>query len=316
MIARHLSTNDQLPHRRAEVFQAQMNSLFAVGVAVKPSALEPLQTRMQAFTGESLHFASLHFSPHKTTSVSARTGARSRMLVTIQQEGIAQFQQGGRVATLQPGQFVIIDPERPFTIETGDIVTRSIYVNPDQLRQRVPQMEKLTGIAINGREGTGALFRTFVDQVFALGSTMDRDVEARVAAVLPDMLAIALNALPEARITVASPARRRHDQRIRRFVRENLADPQLNSHMIAEGVGLSERYVHELFSTEACTLMRWVWAERLQRCSEQLGTPSLKCRSISSIAYSWGFNDVAHFSRAFRNRYHTSPREFRKKALA
>ena len=34
-------------------------------------------------------------------------------------------------------------------------------------------------------------------------------------------------------------------------------------------------------------------------------------RSIGAIAYGWGFNDSAHFSRAFRARFDLSPREWR-----
>jgi AraC-like DNA-binding protein len=34
--------------------------------------------------------------------------------------------------------------------------------------------------------------------------------------------------------------------------------------------------------------------------------------SITQIAYRWGFNDAAHFSRSFREAYNTSPRNVRK----
>ena len=37
---------------------------------------------------------------------------------------------------------------------------------------------------------------------------------------------------------------------------------------------------------------------------------------MSDIAFSWGFNDAAHFSRSFKEQYGMSPREFRQQALA
>jgi AraC-like DNA-binding protein len=38
--------------------------------------------------------------------------------------------------------------------------------------------------------------------------------------------------------------------------------------------------------------------------------------SISEICFRWGFNGSAHFSRAFRDQYGVSPREFRQGAAA
>ena len=39
--------------------------------------------------------------------------------------------------------------------------------------------------------------------------------------------------------------------------------------------------------------------------------PALHHRSVSDIAFSWGFNDAAHFSRAFKERFRVTPKEFR-----
>ena len=44
---------------------------------------------------------------------------------------------------------------------------------------------------------------------------------------------------------------------------------------------------------------------------DSLCDPALAARSISEIAVAWGFNDAAHFSRAFRARFGRSPRELR-----
>jgi AraC-like DNA-binding protein len=54
-----------------------------------------------------------------------------------------------------------------------------------------------------------------------------------------------------------------------------------------------------------------IWAQRLEACRRELGDPQQGHRSISDIAFGWGFNDAAHFSRAFRERFGLSPREWR-----
>jgi AraC-like DNA-binding protein len=82
--------------------------------------------------------------------------------------------------------------------------------------------------------------------------------------------------------------------------------------MIATGVGLSVRRVYELFEPGSMSLMRWVWSERLERCRRDLSAPSLRGRPVGAIAYSWGFSDLCHFSRTFKQRFGVSPRQWRK----
>ena len=40
--------------------------------------------------------------------------------------------------------------------------------------------------------------------------------------------------------------------------------------------------------------------------------PDVRQLSISEICFRWGFNGSAHFSRAFKDRYGVSPRDYRK----
>jgi len=106
-----------------------------------------------------------------------------------------------------------------------------------------------------------------------------------------------------------------HRERIKNFVRANLCNPDLDVRAVAQGVGLSPGHVHRLFSRQDAPLMQWVWTERLRRCYRELANAPAG-RSISSIAYAWGFNDAAHFSRAFRECFGVSPRQLRETCAA
>jgi len=50
-----------------------------------------------------------------------------------------------------------------------------------------------------------------------------------------------------------------------------------------------------------------VWRERLERCRRDLGCAELSHLSVTEIAFSWGFQHQAHFSRVFRNHFNVSP---------
>jgi AraC-like DNA-binding protein len=74
---------------------------------------------------------------------------------------------------------------------------------------------------------------------------------------------------------------------------------------------MSPSTLHRSWSGEACSISEWIWAQRLDAARRDLCDPSLRARSVSAIAFSWGFNDAAHFSRAFRARFGCSARELR-----
>ncbi|MEZ5653153.1 MAG: helix-turn-helix domain-containing protein [Burkholderiaceae bacterium] len=59
------------------------------------------------------------------------------------------------------------------------------------------------------------------------------------------------------------------------------------------------------------TLADTIRNARLDACRRALADPTQALRSISEIAFAFGFNDAAHFSRSFRARFDCSPREFR-----
>jgi AraC-like DNA-binding protein len=105
-----------------------------------------------------------------------------------------------------------------------------------------------------------------------------------------------------------------HQDRIKTFARLNLGNPELSVELIAEAVGLSARQIHRLFANEEMSLMRWVWVQRLEQCYRELVQDGSGKRTISEIAYAWGFNDQAHFSRTFRKHFGVSPRSLRRRS--
>ena len=50
---------------------------------------------------------------------------------------------------------------------------------------------------------------------------------------------------------------------------------------------------------------------RLEECAMQLRDPIWARRTITEIAFSWGFNNATHFARVFREKYGLSPRDYR-----
>jgi AraC-like DNA-binding protein len=66
-------------------------------------------------------------------------------------------------------------------------------------------------------------------------------------------------------------------------------------------------YVHKIFSADGQTLSSYIRLARLERCRRDLGRAELTHLSVTEIAFSWGFQHQAHFSRVFRNHFNVSP---------
>jgi AraC-like DNA-binding protein len=87
-----------------------------------------------------------------------------------------------------------------------------------------------------------------------------------------------------------------------------LHDPGLTPVKVAERAGVSVRTLHRAFQSSGETFWSWVRDRRLERCHLELTTPSLSRRSITEIAFRWGFGDLSTFDRNFRKRYGMAPR--------
>jgi AraC-like DNA-binding protein len=102
--------------------------------------------------------------------------------------------------------------------------------------------------------------------------------------------------------------------RIQRYIDGHLSDPELRPAEIASAAEISVRHLHRLFAGSGGTLGDCIRKLRLQQCRNDLENPRLRSKTITEIAFSWGFSDSAHFSRSFRKQFGICPRKFREEA--
>ena len=104
-------------------------------------------------------------------------------------------------------------------------------------------------------------------------------------------------------------------RRILEFMEANFTDCELTPEKVANANGISMRYLHSLFQQAGMTVSKWIWERRLKATREDLLDPQMNHKRVSEIAYRRGFNDPAHFSRAFKSRFDISPSKLRQVAL-
>jgi AraC-like DNA-binding protein len=174
------------------------------------------------------------------------------------------------------------------------------------------------GLAIGRLEAEAGLAHIFSGLLRATAQSLPEmtvDQLRPVELALTEFLAAALAEKTRGEVSglgAVSP----HLHRISQTMETLLPDPELSLRKLAHLSGVSPRYVQKLFAAADDTFGHYLRTRRLERCRMDLSSPLSARLSISEICFRWGFNDSAHFSRAFRNQYAQSPREYRRAAAA
>jgi AraC-like DNA-binding protein len=238
---------------------------------------------------------------------SETTNPDNRFCIVITQlAGVRRYVQNGISVLLNPGDTTLVDSGRPWSSSCGTECDR-LYLRVPRwmMENRLRLREIPIAQRICGTRGLGAaLFR--LSQ--SLYEEAERLKEEEGAAALDAYFQI----LSACSGRVASYEQRLELRpRIQRFINDHLSDPGLGAAKIAAAADISVRHLHRLFSSASRTLGDCIRTRRLEQCWNDLANPRLRSKTITEIAFSWGFSDSAHFSRSFRRHFGISPRIFR-----
>lgn len=251
-------------------------------------------------------FSSSPLSFWKWPSETASPDNRACIVIT-QLAGNRRYAQNGRTALLNPGDTTLIDSGSPWSSSCGTECARLYLRVPrwmmeNRLRLRdIPIAQR-----ISGAQGVGSILSRLSQSLYEEAERL-QEVEAA------DALDAYFQVLSTCIGRVESAERRDPElrSRIQRFINERLADPGLAPVEIAAAADISVRHLHRLFSNTGSTLGECIRARRLEQCRNDLANPRLRGKTITEIAFSWGFSDSAHFSRSFRKQFGICPRLFR-----
>ena len=91
----------------------------------------------------------------------------------------------------------------------------------------------------------------------------------------------------------------------------SFADPSFSSEEAARAIGVSRRYVNDLFHESGNSFAERVLEFRLQKARTMLAKPRYDGAKIGDLAFACGFNDISYFHRCFRRRFGASPAAYR-----
>ncbi|MET8770272.1 helix-turn-helix domain-containing protein [Streptomyces sp. NPDC004658] len=239
------------------------------------------------------------------------------VILTLQERGTAMKEQDGRQCVVRPGEFSLSDSSRAFRKTLNErFAFTSFHFPREVLSVRPEDLRSLTATTFTGAEGSSAVLAQYVAGLARVAADLDDAVGRQLAVTALDLLALLidehLGRLPRPPSTTAAAT----VVRVKDHIMRNLGDPDLSPRTIAAVHFVSVRYLHKLFEQEGTTVAGWIRAQRLERCRRDLLRPRALETGVAVIARRWGFVSAAHFSRAFRDAYGMTPREWQVHGLS
>lgn len=232
--------------------------------------------------------------------------------LNFQVSGEGFVTQDGRECVTAPGTFAIYDSTRPYELRFKGAFEQICFNLPRvYLRQRYGTFDTVTARTISGSSGPGRFLFAFMQQVVVEDEAEQSPFHDRLQEHFCDLLVTAVSQFTSQGGRAGPTNRMATLTRVKNIALSQLRNPDLDPESIARAAGISIRSLHALFDQDETTFCRWLQQTRLMRCKSDIENPNLKARSISDIAYSWGFSDAAHFSRSFRQAFGLTPRECR-----
>lgn len=239
-----------------------------------------------------------------------RQDDRGFLKVVFQIEGNTWFEQAGRKTLLQPGEWSIYDTMKAYTVSNNCDIEQLVllvprekvlaaHLNPDELL--VQRYDAQAGI---GRLAGELMHRAF-EEIESCSAESAETIGEAVAQLLRQSL------MERAGRPTPLTLREALRDRIRTYIQRNLRDPDLTLDRIAIALRCSKRNLHKAFSNDGATISDSIWRLRLEHCRHDLAAPACAWKSITEIAFSWGFSSATHFSKAFREAYGVSPKGYR-----
>lgn len=307
-----ISTEGVTVSERREFWQSGGSFLFGA-LQLEQHGREPFDARL-FYTGlGDLIFcrlaARVAHRAVRTKAVALRDD-RPFFKAVLQTKGRSVIAQRGCTTQLLPGEWVVYDAAQAYSVSLNAGAELSMILVPrEKIVMRGFDLRSFVLRPFSARRGFGKLIWNLLDTTMDQISELQNHFRSDVAEIAAQMFRTALFDSFDGRSPVNSSTALR--ERVKFYISAHLSDPDLSIAKLAELSHCSKRYLHLIFRAEGVSISDYILKSRLERCHAEFQNPASAHRSITDIAYSWGFNNSNHFSRCFKREFGIPPRELR-----
>jgi AraC-like DNA-binding protein len=218
----------------------------------------------------------------------------------------------GREIFVGPGDIYILDLARPFDTRApqgGTIITVALPRGPMEAATRGVSLH---GIVLKADLPVTRMLTELIHSLAELGTSLDAADVAAIEAAAVTLLSSSFARHAPARDQTPSQLLR---QRALDFIDANLADPGLGPVLLMQHFRVSRAHLYRMFAADG-GVARLIRERRLDAAYRALIGPGAFERSITQIAFTFGFSNSDQFRRAFSSRFELSPSKARQERSA
>jgi AraC-like DNA-binding protein len=303
---------------RQQSWRAIVNELFA--------AREMDFHDGESFAGEVAHarVGELDFAHVVSSGEMGRRTARhidrdqhDKFVLFTLRSGALRLEQGGRSCDVVPGMLVLYDLNSPsLWHHTAPTDVLNFAIPGFMLRARLRNLGDVVARPCSNQAGSGRIASDLLHSVWGQLEHITEPAACHFARHLVEMVGLAFEEDDSGLPVGGSSSRCALFRRATGYIAAHLTDQDLNPARIASAVGISVRYLHQVFGDAGETVGGFLRNARLQSCYEDLADPSKSRLPIGEIAYRAGFRNPAHFATSFKSRYGVSASERRRRIPA
>ncbi|MBL8267562.1 helix-turn-helix domain-containing protein [Steroidobacter sp.] len=298
------------PHERFDFFQEVVTQIFCpMHIETDRSMRGSFNAALETVTLEDTHMVRVATSP---LAVRRRAQDIARIddppyLVKFQIKGESLWTQRGREVHAKPGDFIIGSTAEPYTLTfKGYYEMPVLVVSRSVMRRLTPEPDRFLGRKLCGDDADCALLSNFVAQAALRMNQLSGHMARRVEASILDLLGGVLSE----RDHHGPITRTQQLTQIKQYIANHLQDRELTPATISRHFGVSTRSIHAIFEGEGTSISKYIRKLRVAGCRKAVENARAGQWSLTDLAVVWGFYDLSHMTRCFREEYGAPPGQF------
>lgn len=261
-----------------------------------------------------LQISDIATSRHLVEHPAQRTEENRELFkISYQLSGTGTLRQGQQDLHLEPGCITLYDASKPYQINFDSDMRFIVATFPKSSLDLPPgTVGELMAHRLDVLDATTQSLAVLLGQLAENLGLLPTAAGDRLGAVALNLIdSLIRNRLEIADGDISAEIRRDATE----FINANLAHPELSPKLIASALYISPRKLHSVFENSGTTVAKWIQDRRLSELRRALVLPAHASTHIREIAGKYGFEDMSLCSKRFKERYRSTPTEYRELRL-